>query len=52
MEFFPDGLAGIARAKYELVQELPGDGLAVLNADDPYVKEFGRGMGKRAVFMA
>jgi UDP-N-acetylmuramoyl-tripeptide--D-alanyl-D-alanine ligase len=50
MEFFPDGLAGIARAKYELVEALPADGVAVLNFDDEYVKEFGRGMGSRAVF--
>ena len=50
MEFFPDGLAGIARAKYELVEALPEDGVAVLNFDDAYVKEFGRGMGDRAVF--
>ena len=49
MEFFPEGLAGIARAKYELVQALPIDGVAVLNADDPYVKEFGRGIGERAI---
>lgn len=49
IEFFPDGLAGIARAKYELVESLPLDGIAVLNADDPYVKEFGRGMGDRAI---
>jgi UDP-N-acetylmuramoyl-tripeptide--D-alanyl-D-alanine ligase len=50
MEFFPDGLAGIARAKYELVEALPEDGVAMLNFDDAYVKEFGRGMGDRAVF--
>jgi UDP-N-acetylmuramoyl-tripeptide--D-alanyl-D-alanine ligase len=50
MEFFPDGLAGIARAKYELVEALPSEGIAVLNFDDPYVKEFGRGMVERAVF--
>ncbi|WP_263368361.1 UDP-N-acetylmuramoyl-tripeptide--D-alanyl-D-alanine ligase [Edaphobacter bradus] len=50
MEFFPDGLVGIARAKYELVEALPKDGVAVLNFDDPYVKEFGRGMGGRAVY--
>lgn len=50
IEFFPDGLAGIARAKYELVESLPSSGIAVLNADDPYVKDFGRGMGDRAIF--
>jgi UDP-N-acetylmuramoyl-tripeptide--D-alanyl-D-alanine ligase len=49
IEFFPDGLAGIARAKYELVESLPSNGIAVLNGDDPYVKEFGRDMGDRAV---
>jgi UDP-N-acetylmuramoyl-tripeptide--D-alanyl-D-alanine ligase len=50
IEFFPDGLDGIARAKYELVEALPPGGIAVLNFDDPYVKEFGRGMGDRAIF--
>lgn len=49
IEFFPEGLAGIARAKYELVESLPADGVAFLNADDPYVRDFGRGMGDRAV---
>jgi UDP-N-acetylmuramoyl-tripeptide--D-alanyl-D-alanine ligase len=50
MEFFSDGLAGIARAKYELVEALPSGGIAVLNFDDAYVKEFGHGMGDRALF--
>jgi UDP-N-acetylmuramoyl-tripeptide--D-alanyl-D-alanine ligase len=50
LEFFPDGIEGIARAKYELIQALPGDGVAVLNFDDMYVASFGRGMDKRAVF--
>lgn len=50
MEFFPDGLAGIARAKYELIEALPADGIAIINFDDPYVKEFGQGMGERAVY--
>ena len=50
LEFFPDGIAGIARAKYELVQALPADGIAVLNFDDDYVASFARGMGPRAVF--
>lgn len=49
IEFFPDGLAGIARAKYELVESLPSDGFAFLNADDSYVRDFGRGMEDRAV---
>jgi UDP-N-acetylmuramoyl-tripeptide--D-alanyl-D-alanine ligase len=48
-EFFADGIAGIARAKYELVQSLPGGGLAFLNADDPRVRGFGAGLGERAV---
>jgi UDP-N-acetylmuramoyl-tripeptide--D-alanyl-D-alanine ligase len=33
-----------------LVEALPPDGVAVLNADDAYVKTFGRGMGDRAIF--
>lgn len=41
LEFFGT-LAGIARAKYELVASLPATGTAVLNADDPYVSQFGR----------
>ena len=49
LEFFPDGLAGIARAKYELIEALPKDGMAVLNFDDAYVAGFGKGMGARAV---
>jgi UDP-N-acetylmuramoyl-tripeptide--D-alanyl-D-alanine ligase len=41
LEFF-DSLAGIARAKYELIESLPSSGTAVLNADDEYVSQFGR----------
>ena len=41
LEFF-DSLAGIARAKYELIESLPSNGTAVLNADDKYVSQFGR----------
>jgi UDP-N-acetylmuramoyl-tripeptide--D-alanyl-D-alanine ligase len=50
LEFFADGIAGIARAKYELIEALPADGVAVLNFDDNYVASFGRGLGSRAVF--
>jgi UDP-N-acetylmuramoyl-tripeptide--D-alanyl-D-alanine ligase len=50
LEFF-DSLAGIARAKYELIQSLPPGGIAVLNADDPHVSQFGRDFhGKVATF--
>ena len=41
LEFF-DSLAGIARAKYELIESLPRSGTAILNADDEYVSQFGR----------
>ena len=41
LEFF-DSLAGIARAKYELIESLPATGTAVLNANDDYVSQFGR----------
>ena len=48
LEFF-DSLAGIARAKYELVESLPAGGVAVLNADDEYVSQFGRDFKGRVV---
>jgi UDP-N-acetylmuramoyl-tripeptide--D-alanyl-D-alanine ligase len=41
LEFF-DSLAGIARAKYELIESLPAGAVAVLNGDDEYVSQFGR----------
>jgi UDP-N-acetylmuramoyl-tripeptide--D-alanyl-D-alanine ligase len=50
LEFFPDGIDGIARAKYELIEALPKDGVAVLNFDDVHVASFGKGLGGRAVF--
>jgi UDP-N-acetylmuramoyl-tripeptide--D-alanyl-D-alanine ligase len=48
LEFF-DSLAGIARAKYELIESLPAAGTAVLNADDEYVSQFGRGFRGKVV---
>jgi UDP-N-acetylmuramoyl-tripeptide--D-alanyl-D-alanine ligase len=48
LEFF-DSLAGIARAKYELVESLSGSGTAILNTDDEYVSQFGRGFKGKVV---
>lgn len=41
LEFFGT-IEGSARAKAELLPELPPDGVAVLNADDAYFKSFAR----------
>jgi len=39
-ENFPDGVAGIAAAKRELIEDLPPDGIAILNGDDARVRGF------------
>lgn len=49
-ENFPDGIAGVARAKYELIEALPADGVAFLNCGDVYVSQFGRDLKAKAVY--
>ncbi len=44
-----DSIADIARAKKELIDVLPPNGIAVLNADDPYVSQFGRNFPGKSV---
>ncbi len=43
VENFEDGIEGISRAKKELIDELPPEGIAILNADDSRVRTFGEG---------
>jgi UDP-N-acetylmuramoyl-tripeptide--D-alanyl-D-alanine ligase len=49
LEFF-DSIAGIARAKYELIESLPPTGVAFLDADDEYVSQFGRDFKGKVIF--
>jgi UDP-N-acetylmuramoyl-tripeptide--D-alanyl-D-alanine ligase len=49
-ENFSDGIEGVARAKSELIQALPPDGVAILNADDPRVREFRKLHSGRTIF--
>lgn len=49
LEFF-DSIAGIAKAKKELINALPKDGVAVLNKDDEFVARFNEDRVGRAVY--
>lgn len=48
LEFF-ESVAAIARAKYEIIETLHAGGSAILNADDEYVSQFGRGFHGRVL---
>jgi UDP-N-acetylmuramoyl-tripeptide--D-alanyl-D-alanine ligase len=48
LEFF-DSIKGIAAAKRELIDSLPPDGIAILNADDEYVSQFGESFRGKVV---
>ena len=43
------GIEGVAKAKAELVQSLPPDGVAILNADDPRVASMARTTSARVL---
>jgi UDP-N-acetylmuramoyl-tripeptide--D-alanyl-D-alanine ligase len=49
LEFF-SSIEGIAKAKKELIDALPKDGIAVLNADDEFVGKFNCARAGRAVY--
>jgi UDP-N-acetylmuramoyl-tripeptide--D-alanyl-D-alanine ligase len=50
IENFADAQAGIARAKFELIESLSANGVAFLNCDDAYAAQFGRDFSGRVVY--
>ncbi len=46
-EFFPDGMAGVIRAKGELLHHLADTGTLVINAADPHQKSYTAAVGSR-----
>ena len=51
LEFF-DSIAGIAKAKKELIDALPENGIAILNKDDEFVSKFNDGRSSQALYFA
>jgi UDP-N-acetylmuramoyl-tripeptide--D-alanyl-D-alanine ligase len=49
VEFFEDGIAGVAASKRELIESLGPEGVAVLNADDERVARFAAAHRGRSV---
>jgi len=49
-EFFDNGIEGVALAKRELIEELPANGIAILNADDERVRAFAGVHPGRTIF--
>lgn len=49
VEFFDNGIEGVAAAKRELIEALPGSGVAVLNADDERVSRFSQAHPGRSI---
>jgi len=49
LEFF-DSIAGISKAKKELIDSLPASGTAILNKDDEFVRNFNVGRSGPAIY--
>ncbi|MBV9670551.1 MAG: UDP-N-acetylmuramoyl-tripeptide--D-alanyl-D-alanine ligase, partial [Acidobacteriales bacterium] len=47
---FVDGIEGVRKAKYELIEHTRPDGVVVLNGDDQRVRHFGRDYKGRAIY--